>query len=144
MDFVSNHAKAGDSLTKELQIASVTISNLRQTQFQKIMHSQVSKAIVHIVTWRLNGETVDERAEQAQRIVAAFQKTSSSIPGLLRMEIGTNAINAADAWDLALYMVFASREDLQAYQNHPEHLAIKALVGPMRLARAQVDFELTS
>jgi heme-degrading monooxygenase HmoA len=108
------------------------------------MHSQESKAIVHIVTWRLNGATVDERAGQAQRIVAAFQKTSSAIPGLLRMEVGANAINAADAWDLALYMVFASREDLQAYQSHPEHLAIKALVGPMRLARAQVDFELMS
>lgn len=29
VDFISNHAKAGDSLTKELQIASVTISNHR-------------------------------------------------------------------------------------------------------------------
>ncbi len=108
------------------------------------MQSQASKAIAHIVTWRLNGATVDERADQAQRIVEAFQKTSSAIPGLLRMEVGANVIDAADAWDLALNMVFSSRADLQAYQSHPAHLAIKALVGPMRLARAQVDFELVS
>lgn len=99
-------------------------------------------AIAHIVTWRLNGTTAHIRAEQAQGIVQAFRATSSEIPGLLRMDIGANVVDASDAWDLALYMEFASRADLQAYQTHPSHLAIKALVGPMRSARAQVDFEL--
>ena len=47
-----------------------------------------------------------------------------------------------DAWDLALSMVFASRADLEAYNAHPAHRQIKTLMGPMRLARCQVDFEM--
>lgn len=100
-------------------------------------------AIAHIVTWRLNGVTPQERSEQTACIVDAFQAARPHMAGLLQMEIGPNIVPAADAWDLALYTVFASRADLDAYQNHPSHLAIKALVGPMRRERAQVDFELT-
>jgi Stress responsive A/B Barrel Domain len=99
-------------------------------------------AIAHIVTWRLNGASAQERADQARRIVEAFKATQQQVPGLQRMDIGPNVIGAADAWDLGLYMVFASRADLEAYQALPAHLAIKALMGPMRSARAQVDFEL--
>jgi hypothetical protein len=99
--------------------------------------------IVHIVSWRLNGTSAVERARQAERIVDAFRAGRADIPGLLRLEVGRNLIDAPDAWDVALCMVFASRADLDAYQRHPAHLAIKALVGPMRSARAQVDFEST-
>lgn len=100
-------------------------------------------AIVHIVTWRLNGASAQERGEQAGRIVEAFEAARPHMSGLLRMEVGPNVIVGQDAWDLALYTVFATRADLDAYQTHPSHLAIKTLVGPMRAARAQVDFELT-
>lgn len=99
-------------------------------------------AIAHIVTWRLNGATEQERSDQARHIVEAFRASRPQVPGLQRMDIGPNVIGASDAWDLGLYMVFASRADLEAYQTLPVHLAIKALVGPMRAARAQVDFEL--
>lgn len=100
-------------------------------------------AIVHIVAWRLNGASVQERGEQAGRIVEAFEAARPYMSGLLRMEVGPNVIGGQDAWDLALYTVFATRADLDAYQTHPSHLAIKTLVATMRAARAQVDFELT-
>lgn len=101
-----------------------------------------AKAIAHVVAWKLNGATAAERLAQASRIVQAFERTREAVPGLLSMEIGPNVVEAPDAWDLALYMVFASRADLEAYQAHPGHLAIKRLVAPMRLARAQADFEI--
>lgn len=104
--------------------------------------SSISRAIVHIVTWRLNGKTVVERELQAQQIVQAFQVRRNEVLGLLRMEIGANIVEAPDAWDVALYMEFASRADLDAYQTHPSHLEIKQLVGPMRSARGQADFEI--
>ena len=104
--------------------------------------SDISPAIAHIVMWRLNGPTGAERERQAQQIVQAFEASRNGIPGLLRMAAGANFVEAPDAWDLALYMEFASRADLDAYQAHPSHLAIKQLVGPMRAARGQCDFEL--
>lgn len=99
-------------------------------------------AIVHLVAWRLNGADAQLRAQQAQRIVEAFHAARPQWSGLERLEIGPNIIAAADAWDLGLCMVFATRADLDAYQLHPAHQAIKALAGPMRAARVQVDFEL--
>lgn len=100
------------------------------------------RAWAHMVTWRMNGATPEERAEQADRVVRAFEATRGELPGLLRMEVGRNIVEALDAWDVALYMVFATRDDLHAYQSHPSHLRIKALVGPMRAARGQADFEV--
>lgn len=100
--------------------------------------------IVHIVTWRLNGKTPVLRAAQAQKVVHAFEAARHEVPGLLRMEVGANFIDAPDAWDVALYMVFASRVDLDAYQTHPAHLKIKSLVGPMRAVRGQADFSIAA
>lgn len=99
-------------------------------------------AMAHMVMWKLNGATVAERQAQAQVVVQAFDALSGQVPGLLRMEVGANFIEAPDAWDVALYMVFASRANLEVYQTHPAHLKIKALLGPMRSARGQADFAL--
>lgn len=100
--------------------------------------------IVHIVSWRLHGSSPEERSGHARRIVAAFENARTQVDGLLRLEAGPNLIEAPDAWDLAVVMVFASRAALDAYQTHPSHLAIKALVGPLRSVRGQIDFELAA
>lgn len=99
-----------------------------------------SAALAHLVTWRLNGATPDERRYQARTIVDAFEALRAQVSGLLRMEVGSNIVEASDAWDVALYMVFASRADLDAYQTHPGHLQIKTMVGPLRSERGQADF----
>lgn len=104
--------------------------------------SRIPVPIVHIVSWRLNGTVRAERERQASQILIAFEAARPHVAGLLRLEAGPNVIDAADAWDLAVVMVFDSRASLDAYQSHPSHLAIKALVGPMRSARSQIDFEL--
>ncbi|WP_169426669.1 Dabb family protein [Curvibacter lanceolatus] len=102
----------------------------------------MSVPIVHVVTWRLNGDRPEVRATQAAKIVAAFRALEHDVPGMVRMEIGANVTEADDAWDLALVSVFRTRTDLMAYQSHPAHLALKHLVAPLRSQRAQVDFEL--
>lgn len=104
--------------------------------------SATNPSIAHIVTWRLNGKTAAERERQAQQVVQAFEARRHEVPGLLRLEVGANFIDAPDAWDVALYMEFASRADLDAYLVHPSHLEIKQLVGPMRAARGQADFAI--
>lgn len=101
-------------------------------------------AMAHIVMWKLNGATTQERQAQAQALVQAFEATRSKLSGLLRMDVGANLIEAADACDLAVCMVFESRQALAAYNAHPEHLKIKKLIGSLRLARHQVDFEIST
>jgi hypothetical protein len=101
------------------------------------------KGIAHIVIWRLNGQTPDHRAQQAQAVVHVFESSRHAFPGLVRMEVGHNIIDGEDAWDVALYMVFETRAHLDIYQTHPAHTQIKAVVGPMRTMRGQVDFEIS-
>lgn len=104
--------------------------------------SQETKAIVHIVTWRLNGKSDVKKMQQGQTIVDAFEAMRGQIQGLVRMNVGVNSIPASDAWDVVLSMIFSSRASLQAYLEHPDHLAIKKIVGPIRSERGQADFEI--
>lgn len=99
--------------------------------------------IVHVVSWRLNGRTPLERAQQADTIIAAVEATRGQITGLVSLEVGRNVVEAPDAWDVGAVMVFHNRAALEAYQRHPEHLALKAIVAPLRSARSQLDFERT-
>lgn len=50
---------------------------------------------------------------------------------------------SADAWDATVYMVFASRGDLQAYLLSPQHDEIKRLIVPMRSEGTLIDFVVT-
>jgi hypothetical protein len=104
------------------------------------MSAPADGALLHVVAWRMAGATEAERAAQAAQVVQAFEAGRDRIPGLLRLEVGANAVAAPDAWDVAVCMLFATRADLDAYRDHPDHLAIKARVGPLRSARMQVDF----
>jgi hypothetical protein len=101
-----------------------------------------TKPIVHMVFWKLNGQTVDIKNTQAHQIMDAFWGLKHNIDGLLRLEVGQNCIEHPDAWDISVNMVFESLTALEHYQTHPLHLAIKQLVGPMRLHRGQIDFEM--
>jgi len=105
--------------------------------------SPIRKPIAHIVTWRLNGQDLEEKTAQAVQIKQAFKVLKNQVPGLTQLEVGHNIVENPDAWDIAAYMVFESLESLVEYQSHPAHLEIKKLVGPMRLDRCQVDFELS-
>lgn len=92
--------------------------------------------IVHVVSWRLNGKSAMERRQQADTIVAAVELTRGQVPGLASLDVGRNVIDAGDAWDVGAVMVFQSRAALDAYQTHPAHLALKAVVAPLRSAQS--------
>lgn len=101
-------------------------------------------AIVHVVAWRLAGPTPEARRQQADAVVAAVEATRGRIPGLVALDVGRNLVDAADAWDVGAVMVFRSRADLDAYRDHPAHLALRAVVAPLRSARGQFDIERTA
>jgi hypothetical protein len=44
--------------------------------------------------------------------------------------------------DLVLYSEFVSREALDAYQAHPEHLKVKPAIKADRIERRTVDYEI--
>ena len=71
----------------------------------------------------------------------AFESLNGKIPGMRMLEIGLDASCVDYACDVVLYSEFDSPDALTAYANHPEHLRVKELIGEIRIARHQVDYE---
>jgi quinol monooxygenase YgiN len=94
----------------------------------------------HIVCWKLKEEG---KAEAALKIKEDLEALSNQIPGLLHIEVGINADDAArDNWDVVLNSDFENMEALEAYQIHPLHKAAAAFIGSVRLDRVCVDYIL--
>jgi hypothetical protein len=98
--------------------------------------------IHHVVMWRLRDEAKRNSwlviVEQLQR---NFEAMRASVPGLLRLELGTNRAGVADAADLLLYSEFDSWTALQGYEAHPLHNELRGLLAPLRIERRVVDYE---
>ncbi len=99
--------------------------------------------IKHIVVWRLKDEALGAtKAENLQRARAAIEALGELVPSVRYLEVGTDIGAANDGWDIVIYSEFDTREDLDAYQVHPEHVKVAQLVGEMRELRAAIDYEV--
>jgi hypothetical protein len=98
--------------------------------------------IHHVVMWRLHDEAKRQHwvsiADKLQRNLEAMR---SAVPGLLRLELGTNRAAVSDAADLLLYSEFESWHALQDYEVHPLHEELRGLIAPLRIERRVVDYE---
>lgn len=99
--------------------------------------------IKHIVMWQLK-----ERAEGADKATnAAKMKTlleacADIVPGTLAFEVALAQPGYECTYDVVLYSVFESAEALDAYQNHPQHVALKPFIGEVRSARQCMDYAI--
>ena len=97
--------------------------------------------VKHIVMWNILGHTPEEKARNTHKLKAAFEGMLGRIPGLRVLEIGVDFSRVDYACDVVLYSEFDSRESLNAYAEHPEHLRVRRELEGLRIARHQVDFE---
>ena len=99
--------------------------------------------IKHIVFWTLqNRENQQSREQTAAAIKEKIEGMRGKIPGLLHIEGGIDFTRSADSCDIALYAELESREALARYHVHPAHEAFKAFIGPSRLQRSLIDYEV--
>ncbi|BCG04496.1 stress responsive protein (plasmid) [Paraburkholderia sp. PGU19] len=98
--------------------------------------------IRHIVMWRVRGETDGERIAASRLVKSSFEELRGRIPGLLSLEVGIDLSDVDCACDVVLLTDFDSREALAVYATHPEHLRVRTLLGDLRTARFQVDYEV--
>lgn len=96
----------------------------------------------HIVIWRLKEEAKHSGwLETLERIQRNLQAMRVAVPALLRLELGINQAQAADAADLVLFCEFESWEALRGYEAHPLHAELRTLIGPLRSERRVIDYE---
>jgi hypothetical protein len=99
--------------------------------------------IKHVVMWNLKGETSEEKAHAVDRLKSAFESLIGKIPGLLHLEIGVDMSKVDYACDVVLYSEFDSHASLAAYAVHAEHIRVKQDLGDVRIARHQVDYQVS-
>lgn len=92
--------------------------------------------IDHIVMWRL------KNAADAPRFKALLDGCRDLVPGMLRFDVGIRAEGLEANVDVVLISRFADAAALDAYQQHPQHKAVGAELGPMRADRHVLDFQV--
>lgn len=92
--------------------------------------------IKHIVFTKF--ENPAEQAMEASRQLLALKET---IPQIRTIETGFDFKHSERSFDLALIVTFDSKENLEAYDKHPEHEKVRAYIKAHRTATATVDFE---
>ena len=98
--------------------------------------------ITHIVMWKFKEEAQGaSRAQNLLRAKALLDACAPLAPGTLRFEVAMAKPGLECTYDLVLYSTFADRAALDAYLNHPQHLALKPFIGAVRLERQCMDYE---
>ena len=96
--------------------------------------------IKHIVVWRIS-DAVD-KGKTAQIIKENLEALKEKIDVLRDIRVGINFTDTDAASDIVLEPVFDSKAVLQAYQEHPAHVAVgRDYVRPNVSERRVIDYE---
>ena len=95
--------------------------------------------VVHIVLLEFKEENKEENILKIKKLLEGLEK---KIDVLNTMEVGINFDTAPRAMDLSLYSTFNSKEDLNAYSVHPEHLNVVEKIKELTLSSKVSDYLL--
>jgi heme-degrading monooxygenase HmoA len=97
----------------------------------------------HIVMWKLKEHAEGaNKAANAAKMKRLLDCCANLVPGTIEFEVAVAAPGLEATYDVVLYSVFSDRNALAAYQEHPEHVALKPFIGAVRLERQCMDYEV--
>ena len=91
--------------------------------------------------WKLkeHAEGADKAANAAR--MKSLLESCATLSGIVRFEVAVAQPGLEATYDVVLYSVFRDKAALDAYQDHPAHVAIKPFIGAVRLERQCMDYE---
>ena len=92
--------------------------------------------IAHIVMWTL------KNSADASHVKQLVETCSNVVPGTITFQVGIKTEGRVANADVVLYSVFKDKATLEAYQNHPDHVAIKPQIAELHSGRTVLDFEI--
>jgi hypothetical protein len=99
--------------------------------------------VKHIVMWKLKDlRDISTKIATALEIKKSLERLTSAIIEIKSMEVGMNFSTSDRAFDIALYTEFDSKNDLEHYLRHPEHVKVKAFIDGIVEDRVIVDYEI--
>jgi hypothetical protein len=90
--------------------------------------------------------TLHEQAEGGDKVVnlqkakALLLSCATVVPGIRAFEVATATPGMDCTSDLVLHMLLDDAQVLAAYQNHPQHVAIKSFMKAIVKERRCMDF----
>jgi hypothetical protein len=103
--------------------------------------NNASKRLHHIVMWTLKEEAQGQsKAQNMQKAREVLMSCSSLVPGIEHFEVGLKTDGLDCTCDVILNSVFKDEAALSAYQNHPDHMAIKPFMKAIVAQRQCMDF----
>ncbi len=93
--------------------------------------------IRHIVCWKL---AADNKKENIKRMKKELESLVGKIEGLVSLEVGECL--EGSLWDAALDSTFESREALEHYRTHPEHVKVADFIHTIMRERTAADYEM--
>lgn len=110
---------------------------------KNLLETERKKMIKHIVQWKLHDHAEGNSKEiNAQKAKQVLESLNGKVPGLIRLEVGIDFSCTESSSDLVLYSEFETREALEEYPSHPEHLALKPFIEAIRCERRMIDYEV--
>ncbi len=99
--------------------------------------------VKHIVIWKLKDQAAGaSKADNLRRMKTELEALQQKLPFIRKIEVGFNLDPEQSDYDVVLYSEFASREDLDRYQESPEHQAVAVLISTFREERVMIDYEV--
>ena len=99
--------------------------------------------IRHIVMWNLKDHAEGaDKVSNLQKAKALLLSCAEVVPGIQAFEVALATPGMDCTNDLVLHMLLEDAQVLAAYQNHPQHLAIKPFMKAVVLERRCMDFEI--
>ena len=95
----------------------------------------------HIVMWTLHEQAEGtDKATHLAKAQAELLSFAQLVPGIREFEVATATPGMDCTNDLVLHMLLDDAQVLAAYQNHPDHLAIKPFMKAVVQERRCMDF----
>ncbi len=93
--------------------------------------------IVHIVLFQFKEEHKKANMIQAKQML---ENLMGAVPSLRSIDVGMNFSEEERAMDLSIITAFESKEDLEAYAVHPEHLKVVDFIKSVVAYSKVVDY----
>ena len=94
--------------------------------------------VVHIVTFKFKEENKKANIIHAKQML---ENLMGAVPTLRSIDVGVNFCTEERAMDLSIITVFESKEGLDAYAIHPEHLKVVEFIKSVVEYSKVVDYE---
>ena len=92
--------------------------------------------LIHVVCWKYKPEVSESEREDHR---GRLRELSQLVPGIPRLDVGSDILHLDRSFDTALVAEFDSREALDAYTVHPDHQEVAAIGRELSEKAVSVD-----